>query len=67
MKAAQRYVSDELSHFVGGVKPEEEQYDMLVKQSTEIGLANSWASFTTQAFKGVSLDPFKADQQKMRQ
>jgi hypothetical protein len=56
MKAAQRYVSDELSHFVGRGKPEEEQYDMLVNKVLKSGWLTHGPHHDPSIPRGVSLD-----------
>ncbi len=56
MDAVQRYVSDELSHFVGRGKTEEEQYDLLVNKILKLGWLTHGPCHDPSLPRGVSLD-----------
>ncbi|MGA9071013.1 MAG: abortive infection system antitoxin AbiGi family protein [Terracidiphilus sp.] len=56
MDTIQRYVSNELSHFVGRGKTEEEQYDLLVNKILKSGWLTHGPFHDPSAPRGVSLD-----------
>jgi hypothetical protein len=56
MEAVQRYVSNELSHFVGRGKTEEEQYDLLVNKILKTGLLTHSPGQDPNAPRKVGLD-----------
>jgi hypothetical protein len=56
MDAAQRYVSNELSHFVGRGKTEEEQYDLLVNRILKSGWLTHGPGHDPSLPRGASLD-----------
>jgi abortive phage resistance protein AbiGi (putative antitoxin) len=59
MTATQRYVSRDLSHFVGRGRPEPEQYDILVQKILNTGWITHGPNHDPKAQRGVGLDMSK--------
>ena len=65
MEPTQRYISNELSHFVGRGKPEDEQYDLLVNKILKPGWLTHGPHHDPSVPRSVSVDfskPLSADQ-----